>query len=151
MKLDLDRYNERIKETGKEVLNDIKQRANSEGIEHREDSPSKGSSVAALKNSYKQHDGTVDQISIKVRRSLIIGPHKGAGKGRGGSTGSKWVDKFGVTKSTNPKSLGKQGTGGRKAKPFINDVLEGPNGVDKIAAVAAEELGDAIVGKMLVK
>lgn len=150
MKLDLDRYNERLKEAGKELLHNIQEEANDMGIEHREDSPSRGSSVAAMKDSYGAHDGAVDRISIKFRRSLIY-PHKGAGKGRGGTKGSKWVDKFGVTKSTNKNSLGKMGTGGRVAKPFINQVIESEKGVEKIATIAAEELGDAIVNNMLVK
>lgn len=151
MKLDLDRYNERIKQAGKEVLSDIKADANAKGIVHREDSPSKGSSVAAMKDKYRIQDGAVVMIGYKVRRSLIMGPHKGAGKGRGGTKGSKWLDKYGVAKSTNPKSFGKMGAGGRVEKPFINDVLNSDRGVDKIATIAAEELGDAIVNKMLVK
>lgn len=150
MKLDLDRYNDRIKQAGKEVLADIKADADAKGIEHREDSPSKGSSVAAMKDKYKIQDGAVNMISIKLRRSLIY-THKGAGKGRAGNKGSKWLNKFGIEKSTNPKSFGQMGAGGRVAKPFINDVLDGENGVDKIATIAAEELGDAIVNKMLVK
>lgn len=150
MKLDLDRYNERIKEASKEVLTDIKSKASSFGIVHRPDSPSKGSSVANMKDRYKEQEGAVNQISFRMRRSLVY-PHKGAGKGRGGIKGSSWVNKYGVTKKTDPKSFGKMGTGGRVAKPFINEVLESEKGVDKIATIAAEELGDAIVNNMLVK
>jgi hypothetical protein len=150
MTLDLERYNERIKETGKEVLDDIKEKANEMNIQHRSDSPSNGSSVAAMKDKYKVKDDAVNVISFTVRRSLIY-RHKGAGKGKGGTHGSSWVDKFGVRKSTNPKSFGKMNTGNRTEAPFINDVLNSPKGVDKIATVAAEELGDAIVNNMLVK
>lgn len=151
MKLDLDRYNERIKEAGKEVLSAIKSEAGTMGIEHRENSPSSGASVEKMKDKYKSQDGAVNKISITLRRNLIY-THKGAGKGRGGVKGSKWVDKYGSTKSTKESSKGKAGTGGRKEKPFINKILEEEgNGVDKIATIAAEELGDAIVNKMLIK
>lgn len=150
MKLDLEQYNQRVKQGGKEVLSDIKSTANTMGIDHRDNSPSDGSSIAQMKDGYRQRDGAITQISIKIRRSLIY-PHKGAGKGRGGSKGSKWIDKFGIQKTTNQESLGKMGSGGRTAKPFINDVLESESGVDKIATIVAEELGDAIVNKVLVK
>ena len=151
MKLDLDRYNTRIKSAGKEVLTDIQSEAGSMAIVHRDDSPSKGASVPKMKDRYRSKDGAVNKISFAFRRTLIY-THKGAGKGRGGVKGSKWLDKFGVTKSTKDSSKGLAGTGGRKEKPFINKVLEQEgNGVDKLAAIAAEELGDAIVNNMLVK
>lgn len=151
MKLDLDRYNERIKQAGKEVLTDIKSRASQMGIEHRSDSPSPGASVPKMKDRYKQKDGAVNSVSYGFRRSLIY-THKGAGKGRGGAKGSRWVDKFGVAKKTRDTSKGKAGTAGRVEKPFINAVLDQEgNGVDKLASVAAEELGDALVNKMLIK
>ncbi len=150
MKLDLDRYNSRITEASKEVAIDIQSKGLSMNIEHRTDSPSKGDSLKKIKASTRESEGAVNQVSIKFPRVLIY-THKGAGKGRGGGKGSRWLDKFGNTKRTNPNSLGKQGAGGRTAKPFINDVLESPAGVDKIATIAAEELGDAIVNNMLVK
>jgi hypothetical protein len=149
-KLDLDRYNERITEAGLQLVTDMQQAGASEGIVHRKNSPSKGASLPRMKAGFTQDDGAVNSVGIKLRRSLVY-VHKGAGKGRGGSKGSKWVDKFKVEKSTNPNSLGKMGTGGRRAKPFINEVLDGPEGVEKIATIAAEEIGDAIVAKIMIQ
>ena len=83
-------------------------------------------------------------------RTLIY-THKGAGKGRGGTKGSRWTDKYGNKKTTNPKSFGKMATGGRVAKPFINDALEAPDGVDKLATIAAENLGDVLAGSLFIK
>lgn len=120
------------------------------GIQHRDNSPSRSSSVEKISAKTKQRNSQINQIGIKLPRILIY-VHKGAGKGRGGSKGSKWVDKYGVSKSTNQNSLGKMGTNGRIAKPFINNVLESEKGVDNIATIAAEELGDAIVAKMFIK
>lgn len=150
MKLNLDRYNDRIKNDLKEIVADIKTEAGSMGIEHRKNSPSKSASVKKIKGSSGQQDGAVNRVSIKFPRVLIY-THKGAGKGKGGAKGSKWLDKYNVEKSTNPESLGKMGTGNRKAKPFINTILDSARGVDKIATTAAEELGDSIVNNMLIK
>ena len=75
----------------------------------------------------------------------------GAGKGRGGSKGSRWVDKYGNSKKTNPESLGKMGTGGRVAKPFINQVLESDKGIDQLATIAAVQIGDAVTGNLFIK
>ena len=149
--LDLQRFNQRIREAGKDILSDIKREADAEGIVHRENSPSKGASIAKMKDKYKQQDGAVNKISYVLNRSLIY-THKGAGKGRGGAKGSSWVNKYGVTKTTKETSKGKAGTGGRKEKPFINKILEQDgNGIDKIAFIAADELGAAIVNKMLIQ
>lgn len=119
-------------------------------VQHRAGSPSKSPSLPKLKAKTKEKDGAVNQVAIKFPRVLIY-THKGAGKGKGGTKGSRWVDKYGNAKSTNPNSFGKMATGGRKEKPFINQVLDSPAGVDNIATIAAEELGDAIIAKMLVK
>lgn len=149
-KLDLDKYNGRVKDWTKEALTDIKSEGASLGIEHRPDSPSKGASLPKIKTSTREEEGAIAVVSFKFRRSLIY-THKGAGKGRGGNKGSRWVDKYGNAKSTNPKSMGKQATDGRVAKPFINNVLDGEKGVEELAVIAADELGDAIVNNMLIQ
>lgn len=148
--LNLDRFNERIRSWGKSTVKSMQQSGDAAGIVHRSDSPSNGPSLKKLKDGYREQDGAINRISIKMRRTLVY-THKGAGKGRGGSKGSRWIDKYGNTKSTNPKSFGKMATGGRKAKPFFNQVLESTAGVDEVASIAAEELGDAIVNNMLIK
>jgi hypothetical protein len=150
MKLDLDRYNQRITQDLDEVVADIKQEGQKLGITHRDDSPSPSASLPKVKGGSRKKDGAINRLSVKFPRALVY-THKGAGKGRAGTKGSKWLNKFNVEKTTNPKSMGKMGTGGRTEKPFINNVLDGPNGVEKLATTAAEELGDAIVNKMLVK
>jgi hypothetical protein len=150
MALNLDRYNTRVREWTKDSVNKMQAKALSYGVEHRSDSPSKGSSVRKLKDRYRQHDGSIDQVSIKFPRSLIW-TNKGAGKGRAGIKGSKWTDKYGNTKSTNPKSMGKMGTLGRTTKPFFNDVLDSPSGVNELANIVAEETGDSIINEMFIK
>ncbi len=95
-------------------------------------------------------DGGIDQTSIRFPRSLIW-THKGAGKGRAGTSGSKWTDKYGVVKSTRESSKGKMATAGRVAKPFFNDVLDGNAGVEELATIVAEETGDAIINQLFIK
>jgi hypothetical protein len=150
MKIDLDRYNLRITDDLNEVVADIKQEGQKLQIIHRENSPSASASLPKVKGGTRKKDGAINRLTVKFPRVLVY-THKGAGKGRAGVKGSKWLNKFNVEKSTNPKSMGKLGTGGRTEKPFINNVLDGPNGVDKLANTAAQELGDAIISTMLVK
>jgi hypothetical protein len=120
------------------------------GIIHRAGSPSPGPSMRRIRSTHTTKDGLVSKISFKFPRNLIF-VHKGAGNGRGGTKGSKWITASGKSKSTNPASLGKMGTGGRIAKPWFNQVMEGPQGIEYVATLAAEKIGDAITGNFLIK
>lgn len=128
----------------------LKGRSAALGITHRSNSPSSGSSVGKIKGRTKQRGGIIDRVSFKFPRSLVW-THKGAGKGRGGVKGSVWYDALGIRHSTSPGSFGKMGTGGRRAKPWLNDTLEAATGVDELASIVAEESGDAIVNNLLIK
>jgi hypothetical protein len=150
MKLNLDRYNNRVIDWTKKAVKSIKAEGEKLDIEHRPDSPSRGASLPKIKEGHKEEGGAIAVVSFRFRRSLIY-THKGAGKGRGGKKGSRWLDKHKNEKTTNPKSLGKAGTGGRKEKPFINNILDSEQGVDELATIAASELGDAIVSNMLIQ
>jgi len=150
MALNFEKNNADIRTWGKDAINQMQASARAMDIIHRADSPSKTASLPRVKDGYREKDGSINRISIKFPRTLIW-TQKGAGKGRGGLTGSKWTDKYGNQKSTNPKSLGKAGTGGRKPKPFMNDVLDGPRGIDELATIVATNTGDAIVANLFVK
>ena len=150
MALKLDDYNEAVTKWDQDNNQAIKAKASAYGITHRADSPSTSPSVNKLRSKLFTKDGAIARVTKTFPRSLIY-PHKGAGKGRGGIQGSRWVDRYNNAKTTNPKSLGKMGTGGRTAKPFINDALEGPDGVDELATIAAVHLGDALVGNLFIK
>lgn len=128
----------------------LKGRSAAMGITHRSNSPSAGSSVAKIKARDRRRIGVIDMVSFKFDRSLIW-THKGAGKGRGGIQGSVWYDRLGIKHSTDAESLGKMGTGGRVAKPWLNDTLEAPSGIDELANIVAEESGDAIVNNLFIK
>lgn len=150
MAIDFDKQNERVADWAKRTEASLKGRSAALGITHRTDSPSPSSSVNDIKSRTKEKGGIIDVVSFRFSRSLIW-THKGAGKGRGGTLGSQWKDALGITHETDPKSLGKMGTGGRVAKPWFNDTMEATDGVDELATIVAEESGDAIVNKLLIK
>jgi hypothetical protein len=149
MSLDLNRYNERVKDWMQLAIQDMKSNGAGMNIVHRSNSPSKGSSLDKLKAKEHFDNGAIDRIGFKMNRSLIW-THKGAGKGYGGSKGSSWRDGQGNRKSTAAASLGKAGSGARTAKPWFSQFIESPNGVDDLATIAAEELGSAITNKLFI-
>lgn len=150
MAIDLTRQNERVIDWANRNVGLMKSGGNALGIVHRPNSPSTGESLSKIKDGFKYKDGVIERISFKFPRSLIW-THKGAGKGMGGSKGSSWTDAQGNRHSTNPRSLGKAGTGKRKPKEWFNKVVEASTGVDELATIVAEETGDAIINNILIK
>lgn len=150
MAINFDKQNERVINWAKQTSTAMKITGNALGIRHRQNSPSTGSSIDRIADRVGYKGSIIERVSFKFPRTLIW-THKGAGKGRGGLLGSTWYDKYGLKHTTNPNSLGKMDTGGRKAKPFFNDVIESPAGVDELAQIVAEESGDAIINKLLIK
>lgn len=150
MAINFDRQNDRVVDWGRRTEASLRGSSNALGISHRSNSPSPGSSVAQIKNRVRYRGGIIEVVSFKFPRTLIW-THKGAGKGRGGLKGSVWYDALGIRRSTDPESLGKMGTGGRQAKPWFNNVIEGADGVEELATIVAEESGDAIVNNLLIK
>lgn len=147
--MDTNNYNNAIEQQAVRLELDIKANASRFNIRHRTNSPSPSSSVRKIKSKTSLKEGFVNRVGVSFPRSLIY-THTGSGKGKGGLIGSRWKNKFGETVKTNPRSLGKAGTGGRKAKPFIDEALSGPEGVNKIAEIAAVELGAAISGNLFI-
>lgn len=150
MALNFDKYNQAVSQWDQQSTQDIKSRASGYGVKHRPNSPSPTASMGRFRSRRILQDSAIVKVTKTFPRELIW-THKGAGKGRGGAKGSRWTDKYGNQKQTAPSSKGKMATGGRVAKPFINDSLSGPNGVEALATIVAEQLGDALVGTILVK
>jgi len=149
-KIDFDKQNDRVIEWANKTEGNLKGKGNALGIVHRSNSPSPGASLPKVKNRVRYRGEVIEIVSFRFPRTLIW-PHKGAGKGMGGTLGSSWKDALGITHHTNPKSLGKMGTGSRVPKPWFNTVIESEQGVDELATIVAEESGDAIVNKLLIK
>jgi hypothetical protein len=89
--------------------------------------------INKIKAITRKREGMINKIKFQFRVSGIY-REKGAGKGFGGAKGSKWINAKGETKTTNPNSLNKQGTGSRSAADWFNPVAE------KLADELAEEL-----------
>ena len=150
MKIDFDKQNTRVITWADKTVTGLRGQGNALGITHRSNSPSPGPSLNKIRNKVTYRGGIIEIVSFKFPRSLVW-PHKGAGKGMGGSQGSVWYDSLGIKHSTDPDSLGKMGSGNRTPKPWFNDVMEQPTGVDELATIVAEESGDAIVNNILLK
>lgn len=150
MKINLEKYNQSVRNWGKDTITKLKAEGRIFGIVHRENSLSKTASLGKMSDQFREKNGQIERVSIKFPRVLVF-THKGAGKGRGGVKGSRWIDKYGNKKSTNPNSRGKMGTAGRVAKPFFNKVLDSAEGVEALADIAAAQTGDLIVNNMLIK
>lgn len=73
-----------------------------------------------------------------LREGIYI--HKGAGRGQGGYQGSKWTDKYGSLKKTNPNSLGKMGRGKRQPIEWFNPVIE--KELEVLSKIVAEYSAD---------
>jgi len=144
-----DEYNDAVKEWARTTTTVIKSTASGLGIIHRRLSPSPGASVAKIKDQVKYRKGAISMISFKFPRTLIF-THKGAGKGIGGFKGSRWINSKGEQKRTATTSLGKIGTSSRKEKPFFNITLDGAGGMELLATIVAEKMGDTIVDNILI-
>src|SRR5688572_15916054 len=143
MDLNVEQFNAAATSWKDGIVSEIKTVGAGMGIRHRKNSPSPSASLPKVRGRVGMKKGIVERISISFPRQLIYTQY-GAGKGRGGEKGSRWIDKYGQTQKTDSKSLGKAGTGGRTAKPLFSTALNGPNGVDKLATIAATEIGAAI-------
>ena len=148
--MNYNQYNLSVQRWGSHSLTGIKAVGKAYGITHRNNSPSLGDSLSKMKDKYREKFGAIKVISFTFNRALIY-TMMGAGKGRGGLKGSRWINEKGVAKRTNPASLNKMGTGGRIRKPFIDAWLDGPAGTEQLADIVAGELGDAIVGSVKLK
>ncbi|THU34247.1 hypothetical protein FAM09_24830 [Niastella caeni] len=152
MALNADKYNEAVKAWGSTARTQLQATGTAMSITHRANSPSKGESLKKIKDKYgSDNAGFINKVIFSTINRSLIYTSAGAGKGRGGNKGSRWIDKYGSRKSTNAGSLGKAGTGGRTAKPFIDTTLNGSNGVEALADIVAIHQVDAIIENIYVK
>lgn len=132
----IDQQNDAVKEWTKSTLVEIKNRY------QRLISGDSGAGLKSLKTSTRKNFGEISSVSFKFDRYLVF-VNKGAGKGYGGSKGSSWYDKLGNKHTTNSNSLSKMGTGNRRAKDWINPVID--EQVPKLAAIVAGFKADAAI------
>jgi hypothetical protein len=100
-----------------------------------------------IKVKVKQLLGVPDSIGYTFPRTGIY-PIKGAGRGYGGASGSKWRTSKGETRRTNAGSLGKAGSGPYKVRDWFNkafDILE-----QRLSDVLEEKYGEATIKSLKV-
>lgn len=152
MPLNNNAYNSAVQQFGNTGLQQLKSIGKSLGITHRSNSLSPGDSLSRMKVRFAfDATGQINKISFtNINRTLIYAA-EGAGKGRGGIVGSRWIDFKGGRHITDPKSLGKAGSGNRRQKPFIQRFLDGTEGVERLADIVASEQADLIVANIFTK
>jgi len=94
-----------------------------------------------VKNDDEFHEEPV-RIGFRFHRHGVH-LHYGAGRGYGRNVGSRWIDRYGVERHTNPKSLGKAGTGKRPQWDWFNPVLE--RRLPELADIAASYCSEMII------
>ncbi|MGN6416871.1 MAG: hypothetical protein ACTHMC_05245 [Pseudobacter sp.] len=138
MAINFDKYNDAVRQWGASGKNLMKSTGTAMGI--------KGRSLSRIRDRYGvDSTGVINKVTFTtISRSLIF-ISAGAGKGMGGSKGSRWIDRYGQRKSTNPSSLGKAGSGSRPERPFIEKALSSPDGLEALADLVAVHQADAII------
>ena len=107
-----------------------------------------GDGLDSFKGNTRSEYGEVTSMGLRFNRYLIY-LHKGAGKGRGGSKGSSWTSAKGIQRRTNPASFGKMNSGSRKAKEWLNPVLD--EKIPELADVVAGFKADIAVKQIQIK
>lgn len=116
--------NSEVKAWANKTKNELKAKAKSLGIEHRENSPSGSSSTEAIKASVAKKFRIVSRVSFKFPRHMIF-VHKGLGR---------------------DTPVSKQGTTNRKAKEWLDGPIE--KNIDQLADIVAEHIGDEVIARM---
>lgn len=145
MALSFEIQNQQVQQWAADTDRGMQQTGTSFGITHRQRSSSPSASLPKVKGRLVMADGSVTAVKFSVPRHLFY-VHHGAGSGQGGKKGSRWTTAAGISKRTNPESLGKAGTGNRTEKPFIKNTLDRqvPVLADIVASTGAAIVTSAI-------
>lgn len=143
----LNEFNSSVKRWAEKVENELKQAAQALFGHRGSDQisaafPRLSDSIKTNIRFDKQYKLETRSVGFQLARHGVY-LHEGAGRGYAGATGSKWTDQYGKTKTTNPNSLGKMGTGLRPAAYWFNDVIN--RNLDEIADITANYSLDIIV------
>jgi len=124
-----EQYNAKVRAWGKNVTRDL--RSSARGMLTKS-----SLLVPSIKPRFSRNkSGEIVIVGFSLRREGVYA-HHGAGRGYGGEKGSKWIDRYGRSRETDPASLGKMGSGGRRARPWFNPVLAWH--IEELADIAAE-------------
>lgn len=82
-----------------------------------------GTLAKSIKSRVRIYRGQPDRITFNFER-YGAWLEKGASRGHGGQVGSSWRDKYGIRKTTNPRSFGKMGNQSRPERPWFDPVID---------------------------
>jgi hypothetical protein len=120
----VNRFKKNLQDWSDHLMSDLRSRVTSMGL------VSEKKTSVKLRDSFETYIKLDDEYHVEPVRVGIrfarhgVFLHYGAGTGYGGKEGSRWIDRLGYSHTTNPKSLGKAGTGTRPARDWFNPVLE---------------------------
>jgi hypothetical protein len=139
--LDTARWNEEAKQWGRGSNEALKAAFGGLGVRRT------GLLLRELRVRTGMQYGRVNRITFGFPRYLVM-VEKGAGKGYGGKKGSTWSTK-GTKRKTNPKSLGRMGSGPRQARPGFNPTMD--KRVPILAKMLAEYYADMAINNIRIK
>lgn len=103
---------------------------------------------SSIKTSKKRQFGVIVGVGFGFARHGIY-VNYGAGRGQGGTKGSKWRNKEGEMIKTRPKSLGLMNTHNRHAVDWFDGNIR--LGLKELADIAQEYYGDKAMRELLEK
>ena len=106
---------------------------------------SRGPGVKNQRTAVRQYMGEASRIQFSFPYYMVF-VHKGAGRGYGGGKSGLFTNKKGGKSLTNKASMGKMGTGKRKAKPWFNPILE--DRFPELADIISEYHGGKAMAKI---
>ena len=93
----------------------------------------------------RKYAGEASKINFSFPYYMVF-VHKGAGRGYGGNKTGLFTKASGAKGKTNANSMGKMGTGKRKAKPWFNPIVESQFPV--LADLVGTYHGDKAIAKI---
>jgi len=143
----LNKFNSGVKNWAAKVEQELKQSANSRFGHRLSDKvsaefPRLSDSIKTNLRFDKQFKLETKSVGFQLARHGVY-LHQGAGRGYAGLTGSKWTDKYGKFKTTNAASIGKMGTGDRKAEHWFNEIIR--KNMDELGDIVAEYSLDLVI------
>ena len=138
----LRKFNQDVAQWGERVAFEL--RSNVAGLFH--DHGPAAQRLATSIESYVAYDKhfhmEVYRVGFRFARHGVH-LHFGAFRGHGGNKGSRWMDRLGNIRETNPDSLGKMGTGARAEADWFNPILT--KHLKELADIAADYCADMTV------
>lgn len=135
MSTEHERFNEEVRAWSKASVTELRSALAGANAKHT------GRLIREMRARVGMQFGVANRVSFGFLRYLVY-LEKGASRGYGGKKGSTWYT-AGTKRKTNPRSLGRMGTGPRAARPTYNPTMD--KRVPVLAGIVAKFYGDLAV------